>query len=106
MESNLLTFEALAKYQSWMHREDHFNHDSHQSNLEFLEEQWKEGHRDQVNDGLCQLPSFMKENTTAIMWSSDGPLLADARTEAALYKEKYFADAQYVMSRCHNHWHP
>ena len=28
MESNLLTFEALAKYQSWMHREDHFNHDS------------------------------------------------------------------------------
>ena len=55
MESNLLTFETLAKYQSWMHREDHFNHDSHQSNLEFLEEQWKEGHRDQVNDGLCQL---------------------------------------------------
>ena len=34
MESNLLTFEALAKYQSWMHREDHFNHDSHQSNLD------------------------------------------------------------------------
>ena len=36
MESNLLNFEALAKYQSWMHREDHFNHDSHQSNLDFL----------------------------------------------------------------------
>ena len=34
MESNLLTFEALAKYQSWMHREDHFNDDSHQSNLD------------------------------------------------------------------------
>lgn len=36
MESNLLTFESLAKYQSWMHREDHFNHDSHQANLVFL----------------------------------------------------------------------
>ena len=67
MESNLLTFEALAKYQNWMHREDHFNHDSHESNLEFLEEQWKEGHRDEVNDGLCQLPSFMKGNITATM---------------------------------------
>ena len=106
MESNFLKFEALAKYQSWMHREDHLVLDSHESNLKFLEEQLKESHRDPVNDGPCQLPSFMKEDTSAIMWSSDGPLLADARIQAVLYKEKYFADAQYVMSRCHHHWHP
>ena len=37
MESNLLKLEALAKYQSWMHREEHLDHDSHQSNLKFFE---------------------------------------------------------------------
>jgi len=105
IESNLVNLEALAKWQCWTHREDHFNHDSHQANLEVLEAQWNNGNRDPVNDGLCQLLAFMQNDTSATMWSSDGPLLADATTEAALYKEKYFADAQYVMSRCHHHWH-
>ena len=25
---------------------------------------------------------------------------------AAAYRKKYFEDAQYVLSRCHHHWHP
>ena len=38
MESNLLKLETLAKYQSWMHREEHLDHDSHQSNIKLFEE--------------------------------------------------------------------
>ena len=84
----------------------HLVHDSNQSNLKFHEEQWKESHPDPVNDGLCQLLSFMKKYTSATMWSPDGPDLVAAITDAVVYKQKYFEDAQYVMSRCHHHWHP
>ena len=106
MQSNLLTLETLAKYQSWMHREEHLDHDSHQANLQFFQEQWKDSNRGPDNDGLCQLPSFMKADTSPTLWSSDGPDIVQATSDAAVYRKKYFADAQYVLSRCHHHWHP
>ena len=106
MESNLLKLDALAKYQSWMHREEHLDHDSHQSNLKFFEQQWKESNRDPENDGLCQLPSFMKQDTSLTLWSCDGPDLVEAIADAAVHRGKYFEDAQYVLFRCHHHWHP
>ena len=96
MESNLLKLETLAKYKSWMHREEHLDHDSDQSNLQLFEEQLKESNRDPDNDDLCQLHSFMKEDTFQTLWSSDGPDIVKAIADAAVYRKKYFEDAQYV----------
>ena len=37
MEANLLSLETIARYQTWMRREDHLDRKSHQSNLKFFE---------------------------------------------------------------------
>ena len=106
MEKNLLSFEAIASYQSWIHREDHFDHEQHQANLDYFEKEWKDNNRSSDHDGLLQLPAFIREDAVRTMWSQEQPDITAAIADGAEYKKTYFQDAQYVMSRCHHHWHP
>ena len=78
MESNLLSLEAMEKYQTWMHREDHLDHKSHPSSLKFFEAEWKDNNEGSDHDGLCQLHPFFQNDMALTIWSPNGPDAVEA----------------------------
>ena len=107
MSKALLDPQAVIDYQSWVCREDHFDHERHISALNHLERQWKDSHQAREHDDLCQLPVYIRDDSTRSLWSADSPFTQDEASEdAENFQRKYFDDAQSVLSRCHHHWHP
>jgi len=107
IEDALLSLESITAYQSWMCREEHFDQEAHYEHIDALEQHWKENNKARENDGLCQLPTYIRDDGQSSLWSSSEPLtMPEALEDAANFTRSYFKDAQYVFSRCHHHWHP
>ena len=107
MEKNILNLQNITDYQEWICREDHFNLEQHNSRLDLLEQRWHENNSTAECHDLCQLPSYILHDSTQTLWSEDNAYDVDeAFADGAVFKRKYFADAQHFFSHCHHHWHP
>ena len=107
MQQNWVTLHDVAQWQAWVCREDHFDLDAHTNAQATLEKSWSIHNSDTSSHGLCSLPPYLQCQAPVSLWSTDKPpTLVQAQAEAAQFKSAYHADAQYVFSRCHHHWHP
>jgi len=57
MESNLISLQEISSWQSWVCREEHFDHDAHQASLPELETAWKQ-HNSDVRAWVSELRSL------------------------------------------------
>ena len=122
MAKNLLCMESITDYQAWICREDHFDLEGHQNNLETLEQRWHENNSTAECHTLCQLPSYINNDSTRSLWTGSSHTdmvlaqgnssadnkpydAAEALADGTAFKEAYFADVQQVFSHCHHHWH-
>ncbi len=107
MESNVLQLADITSFQEWTCREDHFDLEGHNAALDVFEKKWNANNSDASCDDLCRLPLYLREDTTRSLWSATDALdINEALLDGDAYKKVYFADAQYVFSHCHHHWHP
>ena len=107
MERNLISMQDITAYQQWMCREDHFNLEEHNAHVETLEDRWNQNNSAPECIGLCQLPAYVANDGARSLWSGSHAFdLGEAAEDGAAFKKKYFADAQFIFSHCHHHWHP
>ena len=107
IRQKLVDVEAIIAFQSWVCREEHFDLRQHNKELNSLEQSWQNNNKSTEHDGLCYLPAYLRATNEPSMWSTTNPLTkAAAEEDGRKFKEQYEADAQFVFSRCHHHWHP
>ena len=107
LRQKLVDVEAIIAFQSWVCREEHFDLRQHNKELNSLEQSWQNNNKSTEHDGLCYLPAYLRATNEPSMWSTTNPLTkAAAEEDGRKFKEQYEADAQFVFSRCHHHWHP
>ena len=114
--NDLTPEEVLSRLTSFMEhleRQDHINDDQHQSSLEALEKGFKQNNDgDSKNIFLSARPrSFYDTPGVPSPWDQDKDAadqeLCDAvARDAAVFKETYEADVQFIFSRVQHHWHP
>ena len=106
IQKNILKLEDFTDFQDWICHEDPFNLEDHNKSLDDLEQKWCNNNSDASCNRLCNLPSYLRESNIS-MWLGEAPCtIPEAITEGLVFRQKYFADAQYVFSHCHHHWHP
>ena len=54
---------------------------------------------------MSQAPSFLAHDSSKTMWTDSSCTESSARADAAEYKRKYHADAQFIFSRVQHHVH-
>ena len=107
MENNLLHLDDITSFQDWACHEDHFDLEEHNQALDVLEKRWNANNSDTACDDLCRLPAYIHNDSTRSLWSTtDAFDINEALTDGSEFKKLYLADAQYVFSHCHHHWHP
>jgi hypothetical protein len=107
MQENLVTMEEVVSWQSWVCREEYFDHDAHQAQLAILEKAWSQHNSDAASHGLCMLPSYLIQPSAQSLWrDKQNWSMADAVSEGAVFQKMYEDDVDFVLSRCHHHWHP
>ena len=105
-----MMLERITRFCEHLQREDHYDQEKHDLNLEHLEKQFhanNEGAPEQIF--LSVRPSLDSATAAApSLWQTDKiteELMRDVQTEAAEFKERFQADAQFIFSRVQHHWH-
>ena len=106
LQQNGLELDTVNKYVSWVHREEHFQPESHDEKLDYWEKEWKNGHRSSDHAVLCQLPLFNTQGPGTTLWRPQPASREQAIEEGSGFLKKYTSDVQGVFSRCRHHWHP
>ena len=117
--------KRVTDFMEHLHREDHFNDDLHQNSLRSLEEQFHQNNFGPPgNAHLSVRPSAVHTVTEfTSMWAATNARQSCFNTEklgsaksvhesitrvaedAALFRETYEADVQFIFSRVQHHWH-
>jgi hypothetical protein len=97
---------AVTNWHCWVNREEHFDLAQHKKNEAALLQSWKASNNGPEHAALCGLPQYLTRTAdTPTLWSG-GVTEEEAAAEGAFFQRQYFADAQYIFSRVHHHWHP
>ena len=87
--------------------QEHFEKDQHDRSLKQLEENWKDNNKARDSDALRMLPQYLCNNGNGSLWDSTQPMtVGQAIAGGSSIKREHYADAQFVLSRCHHRWHP
>ena len=96
--------EDLLRYHSWACREEHFDQEKHDVQIDALEKDWP-NFSGQAHQNLCGIPAYLENSIAASgLWQTGIPL-QEAIVEGHAWKAKYFHDAQFVLSRTNHHVH-
>jgi len=103
IEEKLLSVAALERYMEWVSMHEHLDSALHNTNVEDLEQQWRQNYKDSSNDALAYVPDLVFQDDTATMWGGvDVPTAAE---DAATYMKRYRHSGQFVLSRTNHHIH-
>ena len=114
--------ERIVKFTEHLQREDHFNNEEHQSNLDSLERQFHDNNEGPARNHYLSLRSrplyecagkpylwstSSAHSVTSSAHSETCAALVDAvHKEAEEFQRIFEADVQFVSSRVQHHWHP
>ena len=102
--------ERILRFCAHLQKEDHFNPEQHERNLDNLGKQFHANNaRPPENIYLSVRPSPLF-NSAGIpsLWQSGGAisrLFREVEQEAAKFRERFETDVQFVFSRVQRHWH-
>ena len=79
--------------------------EAHDAAQDGIEKAWWERFASREHDGMSQTLSFLAHDASKTMWTDSSCTESSARADAAEYKRKYHADAQFIFSRVQHHVH-
>ena len=105
-------FRKTPGFMEHLEGQDHIDNDSHQSNLDSLEAQFRcnnAGPRQNIFLS-CRNPWFSTPPGGASLWDRNKAseltyLYESVQQEAALFKCRYETDVQFIFSHVQHHWH-
>ena len=99
--------ERIKSFCEHLQREDHFDDDKHQADIEQLEAEFHRGNEGPRSVYLSARPEeFYKSGSVPTLWSESlNADIAEVYAEAIEFKRKYERDVQFVFSRVQHHWH-
>ena len=81
IEDELIDMHDLEVFQSWVMREEHFDQENHEENIESLESQWPD-YSAEEHQGLCTFPQYLCSGSeTQTLWDALAPEAAAQHTE-------------------------
>ena len=103
IEEKLMSVAALERYMEWVSMHEHLDAALHSSNVDDLEQQWRENYKASSNDALAYVPALVFDDDAATRWAgADIPAAVD---DAATYMKRYRRSGQFVLSRTNHHIH-
>ncbi len=107
MQDSLISLDDVAEFQACACREEHFGLEAHEEALPHVEASWRRHSSGTKCSALCSLPAYIKQDGFASLWSRTHRLApVHAAEDARTFKQRYHADAQFVIAHCHHNWHP
>ena len=103
IEEKLMSVAALERYMEWVSMHEHLDPALHSSNVDDLEQQWRENYKASSNDALAYVPALVFDDDAATRW--DGADIPAAVDDAATYMKRYRRSGQFVLSRTNHHIH-
>ena len=105
IEKDMLKLDDIVAFVDRFAKEDHYDNDAHQNNLDELEKDFVANHTSPTNVFMMAKPECLYQSDPTISLWSDGKSEAASKTAATLYNQEYKKDVQYVFSRVQHHWH-
>ena len=87
----------------WVSMHEHLDAAVHESQIENLEQEWRQNYKDKSNDALGFVPPLIFQDNSASMW--DGADVPTAAEDAATYMANFKSSGQFVLSRTNHHVH-
>ncbi len=99
--------ERITNFIEHLQREDHFNDELHQSQVNALEEEFHKNNAGPTkNIHLCVRPQCTSQvDNASYLWSSTKPDVKAVQSDAARFTDTYENDVQFVFSHVQHHWH-
>jgi len=96
---------SVLDFHAWLHREEPFNEQAHESVQKRVEDAWWTRFAAREHDAMSQMPTYISQDRAPTMWSDSSHSEQLARLEGDRYKTTYFNDAQFIFSRVQHHFH-
>ena len=102
--------ERITKFCEHLQREDHFDHDQHDANLEELEKQFhanNDGPQENIFLSVRSSPFFTTPKVHTLWQTKEvnERLMQEINEEAERFEHQFRSDVQFIFSRVQHHWH-